>query len=70
MVWGQFMHVRVTIDISKPLVHDKMVNIGSSALVWVRFSYERLPNFCYRCGLSSHGHLDCDKWQESQSVYE
>ena len=26
---------------------------------WISFKYERLPNFCYRCGMLSHGLRDC-----------
>ena len=29
---------------------------------WVRFKYERLPNLCYWCGLSTHSDKDCDLW--------
>ena len=27
--------------------------------MWVHFKYERLPNFCYRCGLLEHDLKDC-----------
>ena len=26
---------------------------------WIAFKYERLLNFCYRCGLLNHGLKDC-----------
>ena len=32
---------------------------------WVRFKYERLPNFCYRCGLLEHDLKDCTQKEES-----
>ena len=47
MAWGEFLHVWVSIDISKSLLCGKMVNIGLAEPVWIRLSYELLPNFCY-----------------------
>lgn len=28
---------------------------------WITFKYERLSNFCYHCGLLSHGLKDCEE---------
>lgn len=40
MAWGEFMRVWVCIDIAKPLLHRKMVNIGHTKPIWICFSYE------------------------------
>ena len=37
---------------------------------WVQFKYERLPNFCYRCGLLSHALKDCQESRGNNSVGE
>ena len=34
----------------------------------MQFKYERLPNFCYRCGLLSHALKDCQEPRESNTV--
>lgn len=57
--WGEFMRVWVNIDISKPLLLGKNVNVGVDKPCWIWFSYERLPNYCYQCGRIDHGYRDC-----------
>ena len=32
--------------------------------LWVLFKYERLPNFCYHCGLLEHDLKDCTRKEE------
>lgn len=49
MAWGEYMRVCVCIDVTKPLLRGKKINIGSAEPIWVRFSYKSLPNFCYCC---------------------
>lgn len=56
--WARCLRVRVPIDVTKRLVCGKKINIGGEGR-WVQFKYERLPNFCYRCGLLSHALKDC-----------
>lgn len=43
--WDEYMLIRVNIDISKLLLRHKKLNIGLSKPVWLKLSYERLPNF-------------------------
>ncbi|KAJ1414343.1 Zinc knuckle CX2CX4HX4C [Sesbania bispinosa] len=51
---GSFIKIPVEFDISKPLRPG--VNVGSQedGVMWVDFQYERLPQFCYPCGLIGH----------------
>ena len=59
---GKFMRVRVRMDITKPLCRGRKIGLGSGAEGWVSFQYERLPNFCYWCGVPTHGDRDCEEW--------
>lgn len=59
LAWGEFMHVRVNIDVSRPLLQGKKINIGTCQPCWIHFSYELLPNLCYQCGRLVHGYRDC-----------
>uniref|UniRef100_A0A2N9J2I4 DUF4283 domain-containing protein n=1 Tax=Fagus sylvatica TaxID=28930 RepID=A0A2N9J2I4_FAGSY len=51
--------VRVRLDITKPLCRGRKVRLGKGKSGWLTFKYERLPNFCYVCGLLTHGDKDC-----------
>ena len=61
-----FMHVRVTIDISQPLSRGRIVSLDSSKELWVHVKYERLPSLCFWCGCLTHDDRDCDLWVESE----
>ena len=51
--------MRIRIDVTKRLMRGKRVSIEGRESQWVNFKYKRLPNFCYSCGLLSHGLKDC-----------
>ena len=57
--WGKYFRVRVNVDTTKKLVRGKKINIEECGSRWVYFKYERLPNFCYRCGMLDHGEKEC-----------
>ena len=59
---GNFMRVRVTINISKPLCRGRRVMFDENNDGWVSFMYERLPNICYWCGHLTHDDKDCGIW--------
>ena len=69
--WGKCLRVRVRIDISKRLVHGKKVIIEGGESRWVQFKYERLPNFCYECGMLNHAVKECpEKSMEKNQLAE
>lgn len=62
MKGGNFMRVRVAMDITKPLCQGRKVTWNKSKKGWVFFLYEHLPNICYWCGHLSHNEMDCVLW--------
>ena len=61
LVGNDFVRVKVEVDISKPLRRGCKIEIEEDSERWVSFKYEKLPNFCYWCGLVSHDEKDCEK---------
>ena len=47
LAWGHFLCMKVDIDITKPLMRAKMLQIENVDKGWIYFKYERLPTFCY-----------------------
>ena len=46
-------------DVTRKLIRGRKINIVGEEARWVHFKYERLPNFCYRCGLLEHDLKEC-----------
>nr|XP_023889748.1 uncharacterized protein LOC112001798 [Quercus suber] len=65
---GNFMRVRVAVDITKALCRGRRVSWSSDSEGWVSFKYERLPNICYWCGQLSHDDKDCSHWLQSNGT--
>nr|POE99950.1 hypothetical protein CFP56_68859 [Quercus suber] len=59
LAWRPILRIRVDIDITKPLMRGKMVQIEGMEKGWVHFKYERLPIYCYRCGILGHQEREC-----------
>ncbi|TXG70892.1 hypothetical protein EZV62_005827 [Acer yangbiense] len=57
---GKFMRVRVNIDISKPIRRCLRVDImGDGVETIMLLRYERLSNFCFKCGRIGHASNEC-----------
>ncbi|KAF3949714.1 hypothetical protein CMV_024449 [Castanea mollissima] len=61
LAWGPFLCIRVDIDITKPLMRGKMLQVEGMEEGWVHFKYERLPIYCYRCGILGHQEREHNK---------
>lgn len=60
MGWGGFMRVRIKVNVSKPLARGRTLKVRGRA-IWIAFQYERIPRFCFSCGVISHGCRGCQE---------
>ncbi|XP_031092172.1 uncharacterized protein LOC115996873 [Ipomoea triloba] len=56
-----FYRVRVAIDITKPLKKQMKLKRENGTWAFIDFRYERLPTFCFLCGVIGHGDRFCSK---------
>lgn len=56
---GDYLRMQCEVDVSKPLMAGFFLNRGEGHMSWIQFKYERLANFCYKCGKIGHGQGDC-----------
>ncbi|KAL0387845.1 UNVERIFIED_CONTAM: hypothetical protein Sradi_2666300 [Sesamum radiatum] len=66
--WGSYLHIRVGIDISKPLRRIMKLRTVLGEDLLISFTYECLPNFCYWCGRMGHILKFCDSQYEEASM--
>ncbi|KAL5828003.1 hypothetical protein ACOSQ3_019835 [Xanthoceras sorbifolium] len=58
--WGKFLRVKVRIDITKPLKRGIRVWLEEVGLMITSpIKYEKLPKFCFACGLMGHSLKEC-----------
>lgn len=56
-----FYRIRVALDVAKPLKKGLRMKKDDGEWVLVEFRYERLPTFCFLCGVIGHGEKLCAK---------
>ena len=56
---AKFMRIKVEIPIDKPLRRGGYITNEEGGRSWVTFKYERLPTFCYNCGILGHDNRHC-----------
>ncbi|KAK5804835.1 hypothetical protein PVK06_032486 [Gossypium arboreum] len=57
--YTNYMHIRVQIDVRKPLKRSKKIMISTSKFTYAHFKYEKLTLFCFLCGCLGHGDNFC-----------
>ncbi|KAM6554291.1 hypothetical protein CsatB_015053 [Cannabis sativa] len=60
-IWRDYLRVRATIDIEKPLKRRMKLSKESGEWLWANFKYEHLPTFCFVCGIIGHAERLCPK---------
>ncbi|KAK6140252.1 hypothetical protein DH2020_026050 [Rehmannia glutinosa] len=66
---GRFLRIRVNLDISKPLRRVIKASLNGTDYI-LPIKYERLPNFCYFCGIIGHGDRECESRLLTPAVIE
>jgi hypothetical protein len=62
---GNFVRVRVVLDVRKPLA--RVVTISRAGQrEFYQIKYEKLPKFCGACGLMGHTHLECGSGEHDE----
>jgi hypothetical protein len=56
--WGEFLRVKIRIDLSKPLARGRVIKLQGKE-IWVAFQYEKIPWFCFKCGVVLHNSKKC-----------
>ncbi|XP_019167860.1 PREDICTED: uncharacterized protein LOC109163565 [Ipomoea nil] len=54
-----YYRIRVSLDITKALKKQMKLKQGVGSWAIIDFRYERLPTFCFLCGLIGHGDRHC-----------
>lgn len=57
---GLLIKMLVEVDLTKPLMRGTHLRFDEDS-VWVEFRYEKLPTFCFYCGVVGHQEKSCGK---------
>ncbi|XP_063940510.1 uncharacterized protein LOC135149254 [Daucus carota subsp. sativus] len=60
-VWREYMRIRVSIDLAKPLKRRMKIKMAGDAWFWINFKYENVPSFCFICGIVGHSERFCSQ---------
>jgi hypothetical protein len=68
---GQFLRIKVRIDIRKPLMRGVTLCVGKDEKpLWCPVVYEFLPDFCYTCGIIRHIDKACSQMLKEGEVQQ
>ncbi|KAH9649425.1 CCHC-type domain-containing protein [Citrus sinensis] len=60
---GEIARLRISVDITKPLRKFLEVETEDEGSIPIPILYERLPDFCFCCGLIGHQHKECIEYK-------
>lgn len=55
-----YLRIQVAIDVHKPLKSKMCIKKKGGEWLWIHFKYERLPSFCFFCGIIGHSEKFCE----------
>ncbi|KAL8493740.1 hypothetical protein ACS0TY_024787 [Phlomoides rotata] len=55
---NEFMRIKLLVNVTKPLRHGLNICFEGAKL-WISFTYEALPAFCFCCGVIGHFYKSC-----------
>ena len=59
IMWNSSARIRILVNLNKPLRRIIKLRTNADRVVMVEVKYERLPIFCYCCGMVGHMERDC-----------
>ncbi|WOG91293.1 hypothetical protein DCAR_0310541 [Daucus carota subsp. sativus] len=59
-IWRNYQRIKVAIDVNKPLKSKMRIKRAGGDWLWINFKYERLPSFCFFCGVIGHSEKFCE----------
>ncbi|XP_048502753.1 uncharacterized protein LOC125498566 [Beta vulgaris subsp. vulgaris] len=66
--FGRYRRVKVMIDVTKPLRRYRRLKDKKGRETQIDFAYERLPFFCFACGIMGHSEKDCQLVNEEDKL--
>ena len=55
---GKHLKERIMVDIFHPMLRGKTIKMDGLRK-WIKFNYERCPDFCYTCRIVGHNEKAC-----------
>ena len=56
---SHFLRIKVELEVSKPLKSGFFLNRDPLLDIWVQLKYERVADFCFKCGRLGHVKIRC-----------
>ncbi|XP_006485824.1 uncharacterized protein LOC102613298 [Citrus sinensis] len=56
---GSFVRVRIMVNVTRPLPKRLLLKLEDGGQISLRIAYEKLPDFCFCCGLIGHQFREC-----------